>query len=360
MKQALCLFVLLLTCSCVSTSRFAKQAKEPPFVFAAWAHGDAKKTDSAWRRELAQLTVSGIPDFFIGAGAGELGRMVRLGQKENIRIHGWVWTLNRPGDKIAQQHPDWYAVNRLGKNSLEFRAYVDYYQWLSPFSEGARQHIKENIETIANVNGLASVHLDYVRYCDVILATGLQPKYNLVQDHEMPQFDYGYHPKARTQFKKMFGVDPLAMKNPQLNNEWRQFRLNALTDLVGELRQIVHRHGKKLSAAVFPFPEMSRQMVRQDWAHWQLDIALPMMYHGFYQKDINWIGFCTQQGVRDLQGNGRLYSGLYLPALTPTELESAIRQARDNGAAGVSLFDLNALTAEKRNRLGQLSREFNE
>ncbi len=341
-----------------TASQTASEPASQPFAFAVWVHGNASRTDADWQTKLKRLKSAGISDLFIGAGAEELRRMVQLGSKLGLRIHGWVWTVNRPGDKVAMHHPDWYAVNRNNKNSLESPAYVKYYQWLSPFSPGARQHIKDKIAQIAEVKGLASVHLDYVRYCDVILATGLQPKYNLVQLREMPQFDYGYHPEARRRFKNQFGVDPLTMKNPQLSHEWRQFRLNAITDLVSELSQIVHGQGGKISAAVFPFPEMSRQMVRQDWDKWPLDLFLPMIYHNFYEKGLNWIEFCTVQGVRDLKGRAALFSGLYLPALSATELMDAVRRCHKQGANGVSLFSLGALTEEHLRCIEQLSQEF--
>ena len=44
-----------------------------------------------------------------------------------------------------------------------------------------------------------------------------------------------------------------------------------------------------VTAAVFPFPEMSRQMVRQAWNDWNLFKAYPMLYQkllqGKYQLD---------------------------------------------------------------------------
>jgi len=41
-----------------------------------------------------------------------------------------------------------------------------------------------------------------------------------------------------------------------------------------------------------------------------------------------------------------LYTGLYIPALSPEELSKAIFIAIDAGASGVSLFDYNAMTDE--------------
>jgi len=51
---------------------------------------------------------------------------------------------------------------------------------------------------------------------------------------------------------------------------------------------------KLITAAVFLSPEMSRQMVRQDWSNWKLDIALPMLYHNFYRQNLEWIKFSTR------------------------------------------------------------------
>ena len=44
-----------------------------------------------------------------------------------------VWTFNRPYDENSSKNLDWYSVNKNGQNSYEYRPYVDYYQWLSPF-----------------------------------------------------------------------------------------------------------------------------------------------------------------------------------------------------------------------------------
>ena len=133
-----------------------------------------------------------------------------------------MWTVNRPGDTIANKNPDWYQVNRNGDNSLDFRAYVNYYQWLSPFHPDARKHIINNAKKLMEIDGLASVHLDYVRYPDVILGADLQPKYDIVQNTELPEYDYGYHPIALKKFKEIFNKNPLDFKNPELSNEWRK------------------------------------------------------------------------------------------------------------------------------------------
>jgi len=331
--------------------------KSKQFTFATWAGSGGKFDEEKWNSKLTYYDSLGISEILVNGSPEFLSQLIPLAEQRHIKIHAWIWTLNRPNDTIANKHPEWYAVNRKGQNSLEYRAYVDYYQWLSPFVPEARDYIKSNIQKLAEVKGLASIHLDYVRYPDVILGEDLQPKYNLVQDHEMPEYDYDYHPLAREGFKKIFGKDPMEMEHPELSPEWKQFRLNAITSLVNELADIAHEHHCKLTAAVFPFPERARWMVRQAWNDWNLDAAYPMLYHNFYRENINWIGFATKQDVSDV--DFPIYSGLYIPAFqNAEEFEKAIRISKENGATGISIFTADQLSPEERDVMVKLKKEF--
>jgi len=346
MKHGFLILLTLTFLACTNNDKPQKsnQTLKTNFVFATWAHHKSGKFDPAeWTSKLATYDSLGISEVLVGGSPEYLNKLVPFAAKKHIKIHAWLWTLNRPNDTIANKHPEWYAVNRAGKNSLEYRPYVDYYQWLSPFSPGARAYIKNNVRKLAKIKGLVSIHLDYVRYVDVILGADLQPKYGLVQDHEMPEYDYGYHPIARKGFKAIFGKDPQDFKHPELSTEWRQYRLNAVTSLVNELVEIAHQNNQKMTAAVFPFPEMSRQMVRQAWNDWHLDGAYPMVYNNFYRENINWIGFAIAQGVKDV--NFPIYAGLYSPALRdPKDLEKAIKLVKEKGAEGISIFTADDLT----------------
>lgn len=332
---------------------------EKNFTFAAWTGGGIAENEAEWRERFAKFSEAGLTDLYVGAGKDKLEEIAVYAADYNINIHAWMWVMNRPGDTTAAKNPDWYAVNRNGDNSYDYRAYVNYYQWLSPFSEGAREHIKSNARNLAEAKGIKSVHLDYVRYVDVILGADLQPKYDIVQDKQFPEYDYDYHPNARKQYKEIFGVDPLEMKHPELSTEWLQFRLNAVTTLVNEISEMVHANDKLLTAAVFPFPEMSRQMVRQDWSSWKLDIAHPMLYQNFYRQNLEWIKFSTEQGVREADGRFPIKPGLYIPSLTPGGLETAIRKAKAGGATGISVFDINAMKDEHWEVIKALDEEWN-
>ena len=57
----------------------------------------------------------------------------------------------------------------------------------------------------------------------------------------------------------MFGVDPIDIVDAQISKEWKQFRCDAVTSLVKELKSIARNKDKKRFTRVFPYPEMSRQ-----------------------------------------------------------------------------------------------------
>jgi len=347
LKKLFCFILITVIISC------SKNENNEKFTLSTWTHSGKNFNKENWVKKINYYDSLGISEILVGGSPEVLTKIIPIAKSKNIKVHGWMWTVNRPGDTIANKNPEWYAVNRNGQNSLEYRAYVNYYQWLSPFHPEARKHIINNAKKIMDIEGIESVHLDYVRYPDVILGADLQPKYNIVQETELPEYDYGYHPIARKKFKEIFEKDPQDFKNPELSTEWRQFRLNAITTLVNEIVEIAESKNKKVTAAVFPFPEMSRQMVRQAWNDWNLFKAYPMLYQNFYRENINWIGFATKQGVNDV--NFPIISGLYAGALRNNgDLEKAIIISKENGAKGVSIFTADGLNNEQQATLVRL------
>lgn len=125
-----------------------------------------------------------------GGGKQVLEKAIPVAKKHGLAIHAWLWTMNRPGDATAQNHPEWYAVSRKGNSSLDVRPYVDYYQWLCPTKQPVQEFVFEGMMEVCDMEGLDGIQLDYVRYCDVILPRGLWSKYDLVQDHEMAEYDF--------------------------------------------------------------------------------------------------------------------------------------------------------------------------
>jgi uncharacterized lipoprotein YddW (UPF0748 family) len=200
---------------------------------------------------------------------------------------------------------------------------------------------------LCDIEGLTGVHLDYVRYCDVILPIALQPKYNLVQDHEMPEFDFCYCDLCRSKFKDEYGIDPLKMEDPSNNKEWHQWRLDQLVRLVNILVEEVHKKSTQISAAVFPTPSIARKLVRQDWERFNLDAFMPMIYFNDYNGDLDWVAKIVKEDATILKGKAELYAGLHLGHVRNIGIGPVVKTCIENGAQGVSFFTGNSFSDEE-------------
>ena len=311
---------------------------EEDFKMWHWLNGDKNKTTDEWRKEFKRLKLLGISGLIIGGGREILEKTIPLARENDQEVHAWLWTLNRAGDIEAQAHPEWYTVNRQGDSCLDVRPYVDYYQWLCPSKPEVQEYVVEQMVANCNIDGLSAIHLDYIRYSDVILPKGLWAKYNLIQNDELPEYDFCYCETCQTNFASQHGYRPDSLEDPTQDEEWRQYRWDSITNLVNKISAAVHSNGKKLSAAVFPYPELARKLVRQSWNEWHLDMAFPMIYHSFYEEGIDWIEYATKKGVTEVKGKFPVYTGIFLPPTTPEEISKAIEAAKNGGATGVAFF----------------------
>lgn len=99
--------------------------------------------------------------------------------------------MNAPRDSAALAHPEWFDVNRVGYNSHEYDPYVKHYKWLSPSVPEARRYMKDKAASYAALEGLTSVHLDFIRYNDAVLGRRLQQyKFKIQQDTYRAEYDF--------------------------------------------------------------------------------------------------------------------------------------------------------------------------
>jgi uncharacterized lipoprotein YddW (UPF0748 family) len=314
-----------------------------PFAAWTWVHGGGAVELAEWRARYARLRESGVTGVLVSGG--DLGMHIEAGRGAGVAVHRWIWALNRSGDaRVKAEHPEWFSVSRGGLSSLTYPPYVGYYQWLCPSREAVRAYLADEVRRLAATPGLAGVHLDYIRHPDVILPAALWERYHVVQDREYAAWDFCYCEECRRQFRERTGRDPLAIADPATDPEWRRFRWDGVTAVVGALSQAAHGQGRAISAAVFPTPTLARRLVRQAWDEWPVDAVFPMLYHRFYREDVAWIGRAAREGVAALRGRRPLHAGLYLPDLAPDELARAVRVAREAGASGVACFELRGLT----------------
>ncbi|MCV9385332.1 family 10 glycosylhydrolase [Reichenbachiella ulvae] len=323
----------------------------------SWATPNHEWKLDDWKKRLTQAKESGIDAILLEVYNGDhayfdtdrldveedlLGQVLPICQDLGLEFHAWMWTMPCNNKKIVSEHPDWYAVNGLGQSAATHPAYVDYYKFLDPCNPEAQNFIRENVHSLAQIKEIDGVHLDYVRLPDVILAEALQPKYNIVQDREYPEYDYSYSEICRQSFKEQTGIDPLTdLEDPSAHSEWRQFRYDSVSNLVnGILLPEAKKFDKKVTAAVFP----NWKNVRQEWHTWDLDAFLPMLYHNFYNKDIDFVRHHVEAALGRMEKKKPVYGGVFVPSLSPEELAKTYELSIQGGGKGISTFALGSMT----------------
>lgn len=346
--------------SCQNNSQESGNSTQPILTekekFWIWARPQADWTNDDWKAKLSQAREAGINALLLEVYNGNstfyqggqlpmqedlVSRIAPMCHELGMEFHAWMWTMPLTNADMVEKHPDWYAVNGLGEPAHTDPAYVPYYKFMCPCHPEVQDYVAGNVASLARIPEVNGVHLDYVRLPDVILAKGLQPKYDIVQDKEYPQYDYSYSTYCREQFKEQTGIDPLTdLEDPAANEEWRQFRYDAVSNMVNNrLIPEARQQGKMITAAVFP----NWESVRQAWHTWDLDAFLPMLYHNFYERDLDFIQEHTRKALERMDTPKPIYSGLFIPEIEPEQLDAAIREGLDGGASGSSFFALGAM-----------------
>ena len=158
----------------------AETPVKAPFKYWTWTTANPERTDASYVAEFEKYAQNGIDAVLINTNTDPslLARLVPIAEKAGLEVHAWIMAINRPGDKEAEKHPEWYAVSRDGKSCFDQPPYVGYYKWMCPTRKESRDHVLSLVAGLAKVSGVASVHLDYIRYSDIYLPVGLLPKYN--------------------------------------------------------------------------------------------------------------------------------------------------------------------------------------
>ena len=315
--------------------RFAVEKISPRIVKNwLWMRFNPDWSESDYRNRFSRLRESGIGAVLFEGYDEDVFRMCK---EEGLEAHYWKWTMNRR--ELLDTHPEWFATNRKGESSHDKPAYVEYYRFLCPSHPEVAEYLAADYLHDANLPYVDGMHLDYVRFPDVILPVGLWKNYGIEQTRELPEYDYCYCDLCREKFRAQTGRDPMETEFPMEDQSWINFRLDAITHVVQQISDRMKRDGKYLSAAVFPGPSMAKRMVRQDWGNWPLEAYFPMIYNGFYYEGPEWIGRSVAESVKTVGERAVVYAGLMFPDIKGDDFERALDAAYDNGASGVSFFD---------------------
>ncbi|MEO1011426.1 MAG: hypothetical protein AAFX53_08985 [Bacteroidota bacterium] len=345
-----CTFFLLL----VSLIGFSQDAKIPVY---AWMGGPGEASDLELRDHFKDLKDKGIDGLMYNGGHNPetYKRVGKIVKEIGMEFHTWIPTMVQSDPKLK---PEWYGVSGKGESAYEKQPYVSYYKFLCPNKKEVYDYLANLYGSVADVAEVDGIHLDYIRFPDVILARGLWEKYGLIQDREFPEYDFCYCDTCTSDFKKKTRIDITKVENPSYIQEWKQYRYDVITTLVNRLAKMVHGKGKKINAAIFPGPSIAKKLVRQEWDKWNLDAFFPMNYNDFYIGNTLWVGSVVKEEANAVTPKP-VYSGLFIcprpwnkanekdpegHGLLPEELGDAVRESMENGAKGICLFTPGRMT----------------
>lgn len=284
----------------------------------------------------AFLREKGISGIIYRGDRKEFPIIAEKAKKLGLYVEAWYPTLICV-NKEYKIDADLFAVSKKLEPTNIKQPYVNYYKWLCPNNPKTFEIIKNDLKPLLKLKAIDSIHLDYIRYCDIYLPIGLWDKYNLVMDRVFNEYDFCYCENCREKYKNQFGVDPIEiLPDSDESMEWQQFRWDSINSLVKKIKELVKDSNKNISAAVFPGPTIAKENVLQEWNKWDLDRYYPMNYNTFYKEDGNWVGKMVKEEVAST--NREIFSGIYLHSLPLDEFEKALKSSLENGAKGISIF----------------------
>jgi uncharacterized lipoprotein YddW (UPF0748 family) len=288
------------------------------------------------------------------AGQDPLRALIAAAHARNLRVHAWVNVLSlagqRTGPLLLTLGPGAVQVDRQGRSLLDYpelqvpqseRRWVRMGTpavWLDPGTPGLAPRVAAVFgELAARYPELDGLHLDYIRYPDVLPFTpGARFDVGL---------DFGFGEASRARFHADTGLDAPFRdegRNAEAFDEWRRGRV---TEVVREIGRAARgaRPGLALSAAVWAYPDRAYLSLYQDWTRWLqedlLDFAVPMAY----TRDPRLFTLLT--GANAGAGGRRAWLGLgvWLFASSPDLAAAQLRDARALPTEGIALFSYDAL-----------------
>lgn len=264
-------------------------------------------------------------------GFDPLAYAIDQAREHQIKVQAWVIVFNAtPLDsKLVQQnyiyrnHPEWITYNaqtQRMRSSAQFGYFID------PGIPQVQDYLLDVFsDIVSGYPELYGLHLDYVRYPDVI---------------------WGYHPISL----RRFSTEGRGLS-------WNQWRTQQVTEFVSRCRQRIKSINPNimLSAAVFADINEARNQYAQDWYSWLqdglIDRAYPMAYQmnlGIFERQmLHMIRACNAAdivvGIRAWDTQGRNLMDTDDKPYCIDDVAARIKTIREYGFAGIALFSYEGL-----------------
>ena len=267
---------------------------------------------------------------------------ITLGNALGIEVHAWLnsyilWSSKYEPENpehLYHTHKEWTEADRNLKMDSQIKlSEPNSPQWegiyLSPLHPEVNTYLLSVYSEIINEYKIEGIHLDYIRFQDEI---------------------YGWNRYGMKEFEKIYDFSPRDITRgiipPEIEDSiriaWKQFRLDAVSELVHDTYGIIQKSGKiiALSAAVKPNLMEARNRWNQDWGRWvqegYIDFVVPMNYF----KEIRHFNNSVQIMKSNLHADdmNRIIMGVSTYNQDAQSAADKILLSRLNGFRGISVF----------------------
>jgi uncharacterized lipoprotein YddW (UPF0748 family) len=297
-----------------------------------------------------------------------LATVLTEARQRGLRVHAWVALnlvssaveLPASPEHLVYRHPEWLMVPRpiaqelarldpsnpayVGKIARWTRAENETVEGLytTPLQPDAVAYNERVIGELARRYDVDGVHLDYARY------PNQQFDYSRFS---IAEFRADVRPRLAVEARRALDAEEthdLFAYPDRFPDEWKAFRRDRMTRLVGRIRKVVQaaRPDTMVTSAVFPDAQDAFDERMQDWRGWLearlVDAVAPMAYTQEASRFAEQIA-----AARDIAGGRAVWAGIGAYRLTPAQTIENIQAARKLGTAGFVLFSYDSLTGPK-------------
>jgi uncharacterized lipoprotein YddW (UPF0748 family) len=256
----------------------------------------------------------------------QLTQCIEAARAHGLEVHVWIvcWNLTgAPPEFVARMRREGRLIHDADGQEMP---------WLNPAHPDNVRLMVDSLKEVANRYDIDGIHLDYIRY---------------------PHRRACYSDYTRQRFEEWRGQRRVArwpadaLPGGPLDEAFRRFRVDQINLAVRTVhRELRAAHPSlKISAAVWGgYPDII-QSIAQDWAHWlekgYVDFLTPMNY----TMDFAQFMHLTRTQLDLPHAEDRIMPGIGVTSaesqLTPDQVIHQISGARQLGARGWILFDLN-------------------
>lgn len=258
-----------------------------------------------------------------------------------IKVHIWFQTFyvgNKPPetnpDYILARRPEWanYQKKNADSETIAYSVSEHNGYFIDPANPEVQQFLYELLCEIIMRYKPDGINLDYIRYPQALAAT--------YSNYDMS--NWGYTKYAREEFKNIYGVDPIEIKQTDpLWSYWRFYRCGKVTNFVKKACGVCRANNIELTAVIFPNRNSAIETKMQDWKNWSINNFVDGFTPLFLTCDDKTAVNLIEEVLRNKSASTKLYAGLFVTFMngSNSDLIKQIHAVRRYALNGMILFD---------------------